>query len=265
MKMRARCMAGAMTLLALAAGCDLFNGTDDNSDGNETPPVNQQPEFVQDSPAVIYLVDEGDLLAIPLTAVDPDDDSVAYSLGSNNLPRPATITITASSLTWQSKSGDEGVYRVVVAAGDGKGGTAEARVDIIVSSLTPPSSGAKLIAPNGGEVYHVGDTILIAWRIDPQKVTNALYVDFSPDSGVTYGPLFPNPNLGPKPQDTSFYTGTTALYRWTITGSVEDLGGTGNVATVSDSCIFKLEEAYSLGDPPYGDMSDGVFSVKAAQ
>jgi len=66
-------------------------------------------------------IDEGDLYTQQVSAGDPDNDPLHYSLTS----RPAGMSIdTLGALSWQTDSIDAGLYEIVVQVADNKQGTA---------------------------------------------------------------------------------------------------------------------------------------------
>jgi hypothetical protein len=128
----------------------------------------------------------------------------------------------------------------------------------------PPPNGIEITKPNGGESYKVGETMVIEWRIDTSKVKNAVYIDLSMNNGLTYAALFPDPNSAPILGDATYYTGDRGRYEWVIPATIDDLSGY-TVSTVSDTCLLKIEEAYSSGanQEIYKDVTDAVFSISA--
>ncbi len=57
-----------------------------------------------------------------------------------------------------------------------------------ISGVGSGTPGLELISPNGGEVYAVGDTVLVSWQLSglPSRYVN---IDLSIDGGLTYTPL----------------------------------------------------------------------------
>ncbi len=66
----------------------------------------------------IFRVVEGQRLDAPIFAIDPDGDPIRY--GALNLPVGARFDEGTRTLSWHTKSGDAGTYRVTAMASDGR-------------------------------------------------------------------------------------------------------------------------------------------------
>jgi len=124
-----------------------------------------------------------------------------------------------------------------------------------------------LLSPNGGEVFHVGDTVHIRWKADATRVS-AVAINVSFDScGTWYW------------YDLTFHA-TGYIWaghewwedcQWVIPDSVEGpgildtLSGNwlpGSLSTVSSQCLIAIVDYEGTGA---GDTSHGVFSILPAQ
>jgi len=94
--------------------------------------VNRNP--VISAIADTFFVNEGDSIAITLSAIDPDSDAVYYNVA--NLPAGAEFDPAAGRFDWVPLFNQSGSYRIVFNAFDNRGGTAYEAVYIIVNQ--PP-------------------------------------------------------------------------------------------------------------------------------
>ena len=112
----------------------------------------------------------------------------------------------------------------------------------------------KVISPNGGEVYHVGDTLHIRATGNLKTGNNdVVELKFRTAAGIKFVEV---------PHGTS---GSVNLYNncdmaFAIPDSLPSLFGSGKVALVSDS-VKVLVQNYT--DNTYRDTSDGYFQIKA--
>jgi len=76
---------------------------------------NSPPVFVPETPKDVYRFAEGDLVKIPVKATDYNNDLLTYYFlfSETPLPRDSTATLSGGFFTWQSKSGDKGIYPVI--------------------------------------------------------------------------------------------------------------------------------------------------------
>jgi PKD repeat protein len=97
-------------------------------------PRNDPPSLSDPGPQA---VDEGDALAIPITAVDPDDDQVTITLVSG----PTGMALVGGELHWTPpEEAGPGTYPVTLAADDGHGGTARVAFQVTVREVNRPPS-----------------------------------------------------------------------------------------------------------------------------
>jgi hypothetical protein len=97
----------------------------------------------------------------------------------------------------------------------------------------------RVIAPNGGETFYIGDTMHISWECDTDVVSEML-VGISLDGGLT------SQGLGNKLPVHQFDE-----YTWVIPDSIN------TIATSSADCMIKLQGYGS----PIKDWSDSVFTI----
>lgn len=125
-----------------------------------------------------------------------------------------------------------------------------------------PGEGIRILKPYGGEIYTVGDTLVVEWLIDKSVVLNPLYVDLSTDAGKGFLPLIPDANNGIKTTDSS-YDGNIGRFEWVITDSTID-GDGWPASTVSDQCMIGIGEVYASSESgdPWHDESDSLFTIQ---
>jgi hypothetical protein len=114
----------------------------------------------------------------------------------------------------------------------------------------------RIISPNGGEVFHVGDQCTVKVRSRYPVQSAVVYVDIG---GISMTPPSSFPVLGAAlPGDSS--TGNSAVNAAIFTVSEYDsMRGGGNAYGVSDSCLITFTE---YRPPYYSDTSDCYFSIK---
>lgn len=109
----------------------------------------------------------------------------------------------------------------------------------------------KLVSPNGGETFTVGEEIVIRWEANLDSVVGVDF-QFSPDNGMT---MFYINESTVRPEDPSWGT-----WRWTIPEEVGYSWGE-KLSTVSEQCFLVVQE-YQEGSG-IKDFCDSTFSIVA--
>ena len=125
-------MKTSQSLFQFADISDLWISVDDDGEGNgrttecdelnnfwqpiiDASFANNIPDFESDP--VLFAI-EGIEYQYGLSAVDPDDDTLAYEL----ISAPEGMVLTGQSLSWTPSAGQSGTHRVSLATDDGNGG-----------------------------------------------------------------------------------------------------------------------------------------------
>ncbi len=127
---------------------------------------------------------------------------------------------------------------------------ATARFDNVVVTDSAPLEAITLLEPDGGETYHVGDTMRIRWLADLQRISSGL-LQISFNDGETYYAI--NTDSAIAPSDPAW-----GDYPWVIPDSIVD--GRNMVSTVSSQCRVMVSD-YQI---TMSDASRETFSIAAA-
>jgi len=109
----------------------------------------------------------------------------------------------------------------------------------------------RIISPNGGETFHVGQPCTVSVKAKLRPTSNA---DITIDIGGAE--LFPS---GPAPIAISLKgNDTITSVVFTVPDTFVQQGGS-PVSAISDKCLIRVQDYNS---PQYGDYSDCYFSIK---
>lgn len=112
-----------------------------------------------------------------------------------------------------------------------------------------PGNGITVLSPNGGTVYHVGDTVIISWDLLISSDSIAgLQLDFSPNNGRNF--FYLNMLLPASPEFQE------KRWAWIIQDTVNN--GALYMSSKSDSCKIFIHDYFVYMT---GDLSDRVFSI----
>ncbi len=186
--------------------------------------------------------------------------SVAFTVAANGDPAPTyqwrkdgIIIIGATSASYAIASvalTDAGAYDVVVKNSGGSVTSAAATLMVTTGCPYPPDPSDtvyRIISPNGGETFHVGDqcTVLVASKLSGSALFTILIgrYELMPPSG----PL------------TKYMQGNSAVDTliFTITDSMQQ--GMTMVSSVTDSCLIEIS---NYNSPGIMDYSDCYFRIK---
>jgi hypothetical protein len=143
-----------------------------------------------------------------------------------------------------------------------------------IDSVTFPYNGGppcQVISPNGGETYHVGDSLILRWKINPPAVEASgrqkIVVLLSLDSGQDY-PIQLDLG-GQEPQvlnsDPRYNSNHEMSIKWKITNPMTQAVPSHSTmpgSPVSATCKIKVGVYDHYFEPENFDESDGVFSIQ---
>ncbi|OGI05782.1 MAG: hypothetical protein A2Y40_02850 [Candidatus Margulisbacteria bacterium GWF2_35_9] len=110
--------------------------------------VNRLPTFTNIKD---YSVNENQMLSVPLSATDPDNNTLSYKLFSG----PAGASLTNQTIHWRPTYQQAGTYPIVVEVNDGHSGTTQAAFNIIVKNVyTVP-----VLAPIGNKTINENQSL----------------------------------------------------------------------------------------------------------
>lgn len=127
---------------------------------------------------------------------------------------------------------------------------ATARFDNVVVSGGGQAAAITLLAPDGGETFHVGDTMHIRWQADPGRISSAL-LQITFNDGETYYAINTDSAIASSDPGWGDYT-------WVIPDSIID--GTSRTSTISNQCRIMASD-YQI---TMSDVSTNTFTIVPA-
>ena len=127
-----------------------------------------------------------------------------------------------------------------------------------IDSITFPYIGGPaitLLEPDPGTVYHVGDSLIVRWKINPLIVTAGVYFQLTVNDGESFFTIVPTTQHYPGP----LYDGIQGRYAWHIQDHVYDVS-LGDMALVSQQCRIRVTEYNTEGTPDRTVTSD-LFTI----
>jgi hypothetical protein len=114
--------------------------------------------------------------------------------------------------------------------------------------------GVKIIQPNGGEKFGVGQTMTIKWWIDTTVILKGLAIQLSNDGGMWWGDISGEALIGNS--DSVAYAGPadTGTFKWKITAKI------GETSIVDQECIVQAVAPYEEAGF-FADASDAPFTI----
>jgi hypothetical protein len=166
-----------------------------------------------------------DTLAVPLLTVDAND------IPSHRLTYDGYGRVVKEERVDRTKSFGDAGYGAVVATKE-------------YHTMTDPQPGesVRILSPNGGETYQVGQTIHVYFTADPLKLTGAI-PQLSKDGGTTWNLCDPDMEEPIYPQDPDY-----GNYVWTIPA-----------AAASGNCKIRIIDHANSGT--VNDASDASFTI----
>jgi len=220
-----------------------------------TQPANQAPTIEE---IADQTVTEGDSATVPVSADDPDGDSVSLSLSQ----APDFVSLSDGELTIAPDSGDAGTYTVEVTADDGTDQTTES-FEVIVEEPVGPAisvsqSADQTTVQPGDTITFTTDVSVDGSQIDANSVglqtdrpedweitrQDGTFLGAGPDGWLWFS------STGVSGSDTVEYTvtvpqsATSGTYTVSVTASTE---GEGN-ASATDETTITVEQ--SANTPP---------------
>ncbi|MDH5528327.1 MAG: Ig-like domain-containing protein, partial [Nitrospirota bacterium] len=127
-------------------------------------------------PVAAQTSDEGMLLEVPLTASDPDQNTLVF--GGSNLPASCSVSgtgVNTGLLSCQWTFQDAGVHTVTLSVNDGLGGVASQTATLTVNNVNAPPVLAPIATQRPREAFPYGITVL-ASDVDGEIATIASLV-----------------------------------------------------------------------------------------
>ncbi|MBD3322147.1 MAG: hypothetical protein GF350_13700 [Chitinivibrionales bacterium] len=200
-------------------------------------------------------------------ATDPDGNDVTLSLSD----APGSAVLENGVFTWQTSIYDTGGYEFSIKADDGSESISQPiKIDVVYETEADTCKRIKVLRPNGGEVFKVGDTMTIVWVTNEAGIYRGVRVSVLPD--LMGAELYSfNEDEGIKNDNPEHYTGNLGVFHWEV--SAEWQGLYGSVSMISDECVasiygdYERERLMGAGEcagPSSGfarDYSDATFSI----
>ncbi|MBD3343597.1 MAG: hypothetical protein GF401_00890 [Chitinivibrionales bacterium] len=199
-------------------------------------------------------------LSFQVDTEDPDGNDVM--LTADNLPSNAQFV--DGLFTWQTTRDDTGSHEIGFTADDG---TEHSRKNITIDvtyAEVDTCNRMRILRPNGGEIYHIGDTMTITWAINKERgVDKGVRVLISLYAGAYDAPSFNE--TGFRDDSAGIYTGNIGTYEWVVAPTLTDEKGD-PFSIINDRCVIQVWGDYQPnecnGRLYTNDASDGVFSIR---
>ena len=201
-------VAGASTLAAIAQSLTIIA-----PNGGET--------YVAGAPITVRWSESG--------LQNDDELEVEYTVDGENWRRIARLNAGTGMVTWTpDRSGTSARVRVIMRRNESVGDESDGTF-----TITPdPLDATVVIAPNGGEVWRVGETRTISWQVPPDAVD--VLIELSTNGGATWSAVATVP-------------ATSTQYAWTVPSiSSQDIA----LAVVRVSVAEALDH-FDVSDAPF--------------
>ncbi|MBD3319922.1 MAG: hypothetical protein GF350_02385 [Chitinivibrionales bacterium] len=201
-----------------------------------------------------------EMISFRVKATDPDGDNVSLSLDQG----PSGATLNGGAFEWQTTSSDTGTFDLNFVADDGTARSNKSVAIDIVYADVDTCVRIRVLRPNGGEVYHVGDTMTITWAIDKERgVDKGVRLLLSLYSGSYDAPSFNA--TGFRDDSAGIYTGNVGTYKWVVTPTLPGENGE-PFSMINEQCVAQVWGDYQPntcnGRLYTMDASDGIFSIR---
>ncbi|MBD3422714.1 MAG: hypothetical protein GF398_21580 [Chitinivibrionales bacterium] len=210
---------------------------------------------------------------LELVANDADSDQISWQIHGN--PPASTFNAQAGVLSWHPTPTDTGSYQMSITATDGTDTVSHALTIDVEHTAVSPAKPLSLLAPKGGEMYRVGDTMKIAWYFDVTVSDYLNGVEFYLLDGLGDRHIIPMFDTNGTPIEQidkmhAYYDGNSpptsmlGIYRWVISASVLHELNLNEVSTVRDDWVFEILCPYCVPGF-YRAVSSDFISIMSAQ
>ena len=124
-----------------------------------------------------------------------------------------------------------------------------------ISTTFPATSdgGLSLLSPQGGDIFHVGDSMVVTWALDSGIGVTGLVIELSPDNGKHWA------YLGKVSTDMPEFVLHSCAFVHDSVGSNPASPKMGTINLVSDSCRMRIRD---YADGNLISISNGFMAIK---
>lgn len=120
-----------------------------------------------------------------------------------------------------------------------------------------------IFSPNGGQTYHVGDTMSLSWHINPAGMMAQKVAVFLSPNDTNWYQIDLRPSTGGEPQvfntDQRYNADHSITCSWKI---VDPISSWSSESPVSSRCRTKVAAYGFSSDPEQYDISDATFMIQ---
>ncbi len=240
---------------SIRAEADPYDDIPEDNEGNNEKTITTYVNEGNAPPVLAPIgnksVDENELLQFSVSASDPDQDNLTYSVGA--LPQGATFQ--SQTFSWRPTYDQAGSYEVTFYVSDGNGGQDQETITITVVDVVLNS--ISLTYPLGGELFVVGKEQTITWGYTGTPESIVLQV--SRDAGVSW-------------ETIQTYTNQSAdNYVWDVTGpetaaaKIRVIASYPEGAKSDESGTLRIADEYTYIPPESWPLSGSQLGVRIPQ
>lgn len=233
-----------------------------NTSPRQDSPLPNKPPKIQSIPSSKSTVNV--VYKYKISAVDPDGDSMTYSIFSS--PKPAFLTLNGDTLTGTPKTTDVGQHSIIIMVADQYGNNSTQSWTINVVSGNQQTPTLTISSPKTGDKF-TGTTNKITWNLSSVAGISNMKVSYASEGSTTYTAV-----QTLDASKTEFVWDSSKIANGKYTVKLEALDSTGTAIVGATSDVFtinntvddtKIQSPKLLGQTPLGTLVDRVPKITA--